>query len=42
MAINFLWSTYCLGDAGDDWDLAAVPSHEGHDGRASTPTPSGS
>jgi multiple sugar transport system substrate-binding protein len=29
MSINFLWSTYCLGDAGDDWDLAAVPSHGG-------------
>ena len=29
MSVNFLWSTYCLGDAGDDWDLAAVPSHNG-------------
>ncbi len=29
MEVNFLWSTYCLGDAGDDWDLAAVPSYHG-------------
>jgi multiple sugar transport system substrate-binding protein len=29
MDINFLWSTYCLSDAGDDWDLAAVPSYDG-------------
>ena len=29
MSINFLWSTYCLGDAGDDWDLGVVPSHNG-------------
>ena len=28
MDLNFLWSTYCLGDAGDDWDLAAVPSYK--------------
>ena len=29
MEVNFLWSTYCLGDAGDNWDLAAVPSYNG-------------
>jgi multiple sugar transport system substrate-binding protein len=29
MEVNFLWSTYCLGDAGDGWDLAAVPSYSG-------------
>src|SRR5262245_45506652 len=34
MAQNFLWSTYGVADAGDDWDLAALPSH---DGRATAP-----
>ena len=29
MAENFLWSTYCLGGAGDDWDIAAIPSSNG-------------
>jgi multiple sugar transport system substrate-binding protein len=29
MSENFLWSTYGVGDAGDDWDLAAVPSSGG-------------
>lgn len=29
MAENFLWATWGLGDAGDDWDVAAVPSHKG-------------
>jgi multiple sugar transport system substrate-binding protein len=29
MHVDFLWSTYCLADAGDDWDLAAVPSYKG-------------
>jgi len=29
MAINFLWSTYCLGSAGDNWDVAAVPAYQG-------------
>lgn len=30
MSENYLWSTYGVGGAGDDWDLAAVPSHEGN------------
>ena len=29
MAENFLWSTYCLADAGDNWDIAAIPSYNG-------------
>ncbi len=29
MSENYLWSTYGVGDAGDDWDLAAVPSYNG-------------
>jgi multiple sugar transport system substrate-binding protein len=29
MANNFLWTTYGVHQAGDDWDLAAVPAHEG-------------
>ena len=29
MALTHLWYTCCIGDAGDDWDIAAVPSHEG-------------
>jgi multiple sugar transport system substrate-binding protein len=29
MSENFLWSTYGVGDAGDDWDLAAIPSSGG-------------
>jgi multiple sugar transport system substrate-binding protein len=29
MSENFLWSTYGVGDAGDDWDLAAIPSNNG-------------
>ena len=29
MSNNFLWTTYGVADAGDDWDIAAVPSHEG-------------
>ncbi|MET0696046.1 MAG: extracellular solute-binding protein [Acidimicrobiia bacterium] len=29
MSENFLWTTYGVADAGDDWDLAAIPSHEG-------------
>ena len=27
MSENFLWSTYGVGDAGDDWDLAAIPAN---------------
>jgi multiple sugar transport system substrate-binding protein len=29
MDLNFLWSTYCLADAGDNWATAIVPSFEG-------------
>jgi multiple sugar transport system substrate-binding protein len=29
MAENFLWSTYCLAGAGDNWDIAAVPANNG-------------
>ena len=29
MSLNFLWTTYGVADAGDDWDLAAIPSHKG-------------
>lgn len=29
MAENFLWSTYGVADAGDDWNLAAIPSFQG-------------
>jgi multiple sugar transport system substrate-binding protein len=29
MSENFLWSTYGVGDAGEDWDLAAIPSYNG-------------
>ena len=29
MAENFLWTTYGVAGAGDDWDLAAIPSHNG-------------
>jgi multiple sugar transport system substrate-binding protein len=29
MSQNFLWSTYGVADAGDDWDLAALPSYKG-------------
>ena len=27
MSENFLWSTYGVADAGDDWNLAAIPSN---------------
>src|SRR3954451_15394916 len=27
MAENFLWSTYCMAGAGDNWDIAAVPAN---------------
>jgi multiple sugar transport system substrate-binding protein len=27
MSENFLWSTYGVADAGDDWDLAAIPAN---------------
>jgi multiple sugar transport system substrate-binding protein len=29
MAENFLWSTYCLAGAGDNWDIAVIPAHTG-------------
>ena len=29
MAENFLWSTYCLTGAGDNWDIAAIPAYNG-------------
>ena len=29
MSTNYLWSTYCISDAGDDWNMAATPSHNG-------------
>ena len=29
MAENFIWSTYCMSSAGDNWDLAAVPAYNG-------------
>jgi multiple sugar transport system substrate-binding protein len=29
MAVNWLWSTYCLSAAGDNWDIAAVPAYNG-------------
>jgi multiple sugar transport system substrate-binding protein len=29
MADNFIWSTYCLAGAGDNWDIAAVPGYNG-------------
>ena len=29
MAENFLWSTYCMSGAGDNWDIAAIPAYNG-------------
>lgn len=29
MEVNYLWSTYCLGGAGESWDVAAVPAYDG-------------
>ena len=29
MSENYLWSTYGVADAGDDWNMAATPSYEG-------------
>jgi len=29
MAENFIWSTYCLSSAGDNWDIAAIPANNG-------------
>ena len=29
MATNYLWSLYCTGNAGDDWNMAATPAYKG-------------
>lgn len=29
MSQNYLWSTYGVGDSGEDWDMAATPSYQG-------------
>ena len=29
MSQNYLWSTYGVGDSGEDWDMAASPSYQG-------------
>jgi multiple sugar transport system substrate-binding protein len=29
MSENYLWSTYGVGDSGEDWDMAATPSYQG-------------
>jgi multiple sugar transport system substrate-binding protein len=29
MSQNYLWSTYGVGDSGEDWDMAASPSFDG-------------
>jgi multiple sugar transport system substrate-binding protein len=29
MQQNFLWSTYCMSGAGDNWDIAAIPAYNG-------------
>jgi multiple sugar transport system substrate-binding protein len=29
MSTNYLWSTYCVEDAGDDWNVAATPAYKG-------------
>ena len=29
MSENYLWSTYGVTDAGDDWNMAATPSYQG-------------
>ncbi len=29
MSENYLWSTYGVADAGDDWNIAATPSYQG-------------
>ena len=33
MSTNYLWSTYCVADAGDDWNMAATPVLQGQDDR---------
>lgn len=29
MSTNYLWSTYCIDGAGDDWNMAATPAYKG-------------
>ena len=29
MSTNYLWSTYCIDDAGPDWNMAATPAYKG-------------
>jgi multiple sugar transport system substrate-binding protein len=29
MAISYLWANYCNADAGESWDIAAVPAYNG-------------
>jgi multiple sugar transport system substrate-binding protein len=29
MSTNYLWSTYCIDDAGKDWNMAATPAYKG-------------
>ena len=29
MSTNYLWSTYCIDGAGDDWNMAATPANAG-------------
>ena len=29
MSTNYLWSTYCIDGAGDDWNMAATPANGG-------------
>lgn len=29
MSQNYLWSTYGVGDSGEDWDMAATPTYQG-------------
>jgi multiple sugar transport system substrate-binding protein len=29
MSQNYLWASWALSDAGDDWNVAATPSHQG-------------
>jgi multiple sugar transport system substrate-binding protein len=29
MSTNYLWSTYCVDTAGDDWNMAATPAYKG-------------
>jgi len=29
MQEDFLWSTYCMSGAGDNWDIAAIPAYNG-------------